>query len=344
MEFRIADTFTDALAKLMSQEQKAAKTTAFDLQMDPSGPGLQFHRIDQSKDPNFWSIRVNRDLRIIIHKTASSFLLAYVGHHNKAYDWAVRRRIEAHPKTGAIQIVEVRERVEEIAPPTVGGPPVEPKIETVPPAVPPLFEALTPNDLLTIGVPSDWVQDVRQASEDRFFEIASHLPAESAEALLEYAATGVLHRPAPPPVHVDPFAHPDALRRFRVIENVDELQRALAYPWEKWAVFLHPSQRSIVEQSLSGPARVAGSAGTGTPSSSAPGTKQPRCPRAAHDVFASSCECTGKKIENPDRGRVIGDPADSCYSVRRRRRGAFPACLWTATTRCPGGIGAYRAC
>jgi superfamily I DNA/RNA helicase len=45
--------------------------------------------------------------------------------------------------------------------------------------------------------------------------------------------------------------------------NAEDLQRALDYPWEKWAVFLHPSQRTVVEQSFSGPARVAGSAGTG---------------------------------------------------------------------------------
>jgi hypothetical protein len=31
MEFRIADTFTASLSKLTSQEQKAVKTTAFDL-------------------------------------------------------------------------------------------------------------------------------------------------------------------------------------------------------------------------------------------------------------------------------------------------------------------------
>src|SRR5258708_29286574 len=116
MEFRIADTFTASLARLNAQEQKAAKTTAFDLQLNPSRPGLNFHRIDKSKDPNFWSIRVSADIRIIVHKTASSFLLCYVNHHDQAYDWAARRRIEAHPRTRAIQIVEVRERVEEIAP------------------------------------------------------------------------------------------------------------------------------------------------------------------------------------------------------------------------------------
>jgi plasmid maintenance system killer protein len=116
MEFRIADTFTNALARLNAQEQRASKTAAFDLQLDPARPGLQFHRIDKSKDANFWSIRVNADIRIIVHRTAASFLLCYVDHHDKAYAWAERRRIETHPRTGAIQIVEVRERVEEIAP------------------------------------------------------------------------------------------------------------------------------------------------------------------------------------------------------------------------------------
>ena len=55
MEFRIADTFTGSLARLNNEEQKAAKTTAFDLQLNPAGPSMQLHRIEQSKDPNFWS-------------------------------------------------------------------------------------------------------------------------------------------------------------------------------------------------------------------------------------------------------------------------------------------------
>jgi hypothetical protein len=38
MDFRIADTFTDSLARLTGDEQKAVKTTAFDLQMNPASP------------------------------------------------------------------------------------------------------------------------------------------------------------------------------------------------------------------------------------------------------------------------------------------------------------------
>jgi len=48
-----------------------------------------------------------------------------------------------------------------------------------------------------------------------------------------------------------------------VMANVEELQRALDFPWEKWTVFLHPQQRQLVERDYNGPARVSGSAGTG---------------------------------------------------------------------------------
>jgi len=82
MDFRIADTFTDSLARLTGQEQKAVKTTAFDLQLDPTNPGMRFHKLDRAKDPNFWSVRVNADIRLIVHKTASSLLLCYAGHHD----------------------------------------------------------------------------------------------------------------------------------------------------------------------------------------------------------------------------------------------------------------------
>lgn len=45
--------------------------------------------------------------------------------------------------------------------------------------------------------------------------------------------------------------------------NVDELERALEFPWERWTVFLHPEQQDPVEKEYNGPARVSGSAGTG---------------------------------------------------------------------------------
>jgi hypothetical protein len=284
MEFRIADTFTDSLARLTGDEQKAAKTTAFDLQLHPANPGLQFHKLDKPKDPNFFSVRANKDIRLIVHKTGNSLLLCYVDHHDRAYQWAERRKLATHPRTGAAQFVEVRERVQEIIVPhyTQAMPAVASK---------PLFASISDERLLRYGVPPEWMNDVRQVTEeDALLTLAEHLPGEAAEALLVLATD---RTPEPEPLRPrsyvvdlqaverekvssaeaeatltfssppDPFSHPDAKRRFRVIQNLEELERALEYPWEKWTVFLHPSQREWAERDYSGPARVSGSAGTG---------------------------------------------------------------------------------
>jgi hypothetical protein len=110
--------------KLNGEEQKAVKTTAFDLQLDPANPGMQFHRLEKPKDPNFWSVRVSAEIRIIVHRTPTSLLLCYVGHHDDAYRWAERRKIERHPITGAAQLGEVQESVRDIV--IRGFPPTRP--------------------------------------------------------------------------------------------------------------------------------------------------------------------------------------------------------------------------
>jgi len=262
IEFRIADTFTDSLAHLTCDEQKAVKTTAFDLQLNPANPSMGFHKLDKARDKNFWSVRVGSDIRLIVHKSDTSLLLCYVGHHDKAYDWAERRRLETHPKTGAAQLVEVRETVKEIVVP------VYVKTEVVATPIPtnadkPIFTEVDNDELLGYGVPAEWLDDVRKATEETLLPLIDHLPAEAAEALLELATGGKPRAPKPPTVPANPFDHPDAQRRFRVMTNVEELQRALDFPWEKWTIFLHPEQRQWVEHDYTGPARISGSAGTG---------------------------------------------------------------------------------
>ncbi len=289
MDFRISDTFTDSLARLTGEEQKAVKTAAFDLQMNPAAPGMQFHKLDKARDKNFWLVRVGSDLRLIVHKTAGSLLLCYVGHHDGAYQWAERRRLETHPKTGAAQWVEIRERVEEI--------PVWRRVEAQPaaPEKPALFAEVPTDDLMSCGVPVEWLDEVRRVTDDSLLDLAEHLPAEAAEALLDLAVGAVprklrpelfptaypaMPEPIPEPLEgpaecgpatlpdisvpdTEAFEHADAQRRFRTVTSVEEVERALEYPWDKWTVFLHPAQREVVEKDCGGPARVSGSAGTG---------------------------------------------------------------------------------
>jgi hypothetical protein len=263
LDFLIADTFSDSLARLTGDEQKAVKTTAFDLQMNPANPGMHFHKLEKSKDKSFWSVRVNSDIRLIVHRGPGSLLLCYVDHHDKAYDWAERRKIETHPKTGAAQLVEVRETVKEIIVPVYIEAAAEMPSAPVAPPKAKIFAAVSEEELLGYGVPMEWLADVKSATEDTLLSLSDHLPAEASEALLELATGGKPRKPDTPAAVTNPFTHPDAQRRFRVLTNVEELERALDYPWDKWTIFLHPEQRQIVEREYSGPARVSGSAGTG---------------------------------------------------------------------------------
>jgi mRNA-degrading endonuclease RelE of RelBE toxin-antitoxin system len=261
MEFRISDTFTDSLNRLTNDEQKAIKTTAFDMQLNPENPGLNFHKLDRARDKNFWSVYVNMDIRLIVHKTTGSLLLCYVDHHDKAYSWAERRKLEIHPKTGAAQLVEIREKVKEIMVPVYIEHEVveETKAATSEKII---FSEISDEVLLSYGVPEEWILDVKSATEDTLLTLTDHLPAEAAEALLELA-TGGNPKPIQPVEVENPFDHPDAQRRFRVMTNTEELSLALDFPWEKWTIFLHPDQRQLVEKHYSGPSRVSGSAGTG---------------------------------------------------------------------------------
>ena len=257
MQFRIADTFTSSLARLPNEQQKAAKTTAFDLQVYPAQPGHSLHRVTGAKDSNFWSVRINLDFRIIVHRGGDGMTLCYVGHHDEAYRWAERRKLETHPTTGAAQLVELREIVQEIAVLVY----TETETEALPKAQ--LFSDIPDDQLLSYGVPIEWLEDVRATNEDSVLDLAEHLPAEAAEALLELAIGKTPQPSLPAPSGADPFAHPDALRRFRVLRNAEELEEALEYPWEKWTIFLHPAQIGLVERNYNAPARVSGSAGTG---------------------------------------------------------------------------------
>lgn len=107
---------------------------------------MSFHKLDKAKDKNFWSVRVSSDIRLIVHKSEESLLLCYVGHHDKAYDWAERRKMETHPKTALPSWY----------------------VEAPKPASSkkPLFGKISDDDLLNDGVPAEWMNDVRQATDD----------------------------------------------------------------------------------------------------------------------------------------------------------------------------------
>src|SRR5437763_13232263 len=105
----------------------------------------------------------------MLPKNEASALLCYVDQHAWAYDWAESRKLETHPKTGAAQLVEIRETVQEIPVP------VYVEVPTPRPAKPLLFAHLSDDELLSYGVPAERLADARVATEDTGRTLADHL-------------------------------------------------------------------------------------------------------------------------------------------------------------------------
>src|SRR3990172_279822 len=115
MRYVIADTFTKSVARLDVRMRAAAKSAAFDLLTQPDGGGVarRQHRLAHARDTRFWSVRVNRDLRIIVLRTGEQVVLCHVDHHDDAYAWAEQRKLDPHAAPAGA-MVEMAERRPEV--------------------------------------------------------------------------------------------------------------------------------------------------------------------------------------------------------------------------------------
>jgi Txe/YoeB family toxin of Txe-Axe toxin-antitoxin module len=253
MAVLIATTFFESLNDLEPREAAKAIEFVTKFQANPDQPGIRIEKL-QTKSRDVWSGRITQELRCIIHKDGGNWALLHAGHHDPAYQWAQRRAVGRHPVTGALQIVETVESSTEVVA----------AVEQGPADAKPIFVAHADDYLASLGVPLDWLPTIRKiVDDDQLLQVVGRLPEDVAERLVALAA-GDLVTPPPPVQPSTPLAQDaDTQRRFYVVEQEDELLRALQAPMERWLAFLHPSQRALVAREFSGPAKVSGSAGTG---------------------------------------------------------------------------------
>jgi hypothetical protein len=105
---------------------------------------------------------------------------------HSGYEWAERRRLETHPKTGAAPLVEICKTVKEVLVPVY----VQPAAARVHQNISLFLPSQSDDELLGYGVPKEWLHNVKQVTEDTLLALTEHLPAEAAEALLELATGG----------------------------------------------------------------------------------------------------------------------------------------------------------
>jgi hypothetical protein len=260
----ISTDFLQAYATIPKAQQKKVMGFVTKFRNDPFSSGINYERINDARDANFRSVRIDQDYRGIVlsPEKGDVYVLLWVDKHDDAYAWARRHTCGVHPETGSLQLFEADSEV--LTPERV------PAVEV---AQPPLF-SLRERELLRIGVPHDRLERVKEVrTEEELERLETLLPKEAFEALYLIAAGSdpqeIIQEYAAKAEAVDTEDFATALTReqsqrsFHVVENDQELEAMLVAPLEKWRVFLHPSQRRLVHWRVNGPIRVLGGAGTG---------------------------------------------------------------------------------
>ena len=258
----MSDDFLKSFAAVPRDQQQAVLSFVAKFRQNPMASGINYERIRDAGDANMRSVRINDGVRGIVLKpdTGNVYCLLWVDRHDDAYQWARRHRVAIHPDVGSIQIYAVEHATAEDAPTPAAAPAG-------------LFAALKDREIRRLGVPDEMLAAVRAVGDEVALDaLEKLLPDEAFEALYLFAAGDeydkIVAEQAAPAV-VDPADFGAALERdtskrhFVVLTDDSDLAALLAAPLERWRVFLHPSQRKLVERDWAGPVKVTGGAGTG---------------------------------------------------------------------------------
>jgi hypothetical protein len=266
--------FLTAFSRLPKEIQKKARLFLDKFTNATDAPSIHLEKIQAAADARLRSARIDKNYRgILFHPLEGNlYVLLWVDKHDAAYDWAERRTCAINPTTGAIQIVLATE--EPVVPKHADTAP-PPPFSTPEPVEERLFDGITEDDLLGLGVPDSLLAAVRDvASEQDLNQLEFMLPRDAFEAVFMLAAGYSVEETRAElgidlPEQVDTTDFERAIeragsqRQFVVITDAAEMESILSAPLEQWRVFLHPSQRRLVQMQARGPVRVLGSAGTG---------------------------------------------------------------------------------
>jgi mRNA-degrading endonuclease RelE of RelBE toxin-antitoxin system len=261
----ISDDFLTAFSKIPRKQQGKVIEFINKFRANPTSSGINYEKIKQAKDSNLRSVRIDQNYRGIAlsPESGSVYVLLWVDHHDKAYQWAANKLCNIHPETGSLQVINMEE-IQQQKPKQADGKKSG------------LFAGFRDRNLTALGIPEMLLPLVRSIeADDDLDKVAEYFPQEASEALyllamgysLEEVHLELERVEKPKPVDTHDFEtaldKPDSKRRFYVVEDEHELQEMLHAPLEKWRVFPHPSQLKLYENNWKGPVRVLGGAGTG---------------------------------------------------------------------------------
>ena len=258
MRLFLGDTCWEKLFLLPKKVQKKVVEFQDKFKKNPHGHAINLEPIAGFKDGNMRTARIGDDYRAIIGLLPNDdYCLLYVDHHDEAMQWARNKRFERNKMTGTIQVVPILTAAE----PACADTPAE-SSQILP------FAAYSDEQLLKIGVPENLLALVRGIRDlENLDKNEDNLPADVFEHLFdlldEKNIDQIIAEIEEGRNASDDAQNANNKSHFIEITGENELEKYLDGDFEKWQIFLHPTQRVLVESDYKGSVKVTGGGGTG---------------------------------------------------------------------------------
>lgn len=221
--------------------------------------GMHLEPIAQFNDSSMRTARIDDNYRAVIGLIDDNAYLLYVGTHENAYNWGIRKKLVWNDHTQACQLVTIQQTTETIVKTE------HPESDDVYP-----YASISEEKWLMIGVPQELIEQVKfiktlddlepleeYLPTDAFENIYNLLDGEDIDDIIAEIEDGQAKE------NEDQLLSNNNKRRFVELTDDDALQRILDNDMDKWQLFLHPSQQKLVDADYKGTMKVSGGAGTG---------------------------------------------------------------------------------
>jgi superfamily I DNA/RNA helicase len=257
MKFYIHDRCLERMLELPKATSKKILEFQRKFRENPHNAAINLESIHEFKDKKLRTARIDLKYRAIIATSTKgdAFYMLWVDNHDEAMDWAKSKVFEWNESTSSVQIFTSPLSI------TLPG-------QAAPKSDKGLFKKYSESDLQQIGVPDKLQVVVRSIADlDELGNIEKDLPPDAFENLFKLA-DGVDIKTLIQEVEEGRNISPgetlsDNDKRFYVEVSDKLMEDAINGDFDKWQVFLHPTQRRLVESSFKGSAKVTGGAGTG---------------------------------------------------------------------------------
>lgn len=255
MKLYLGDKCWDKLFELPKNVQLRVRDFQRKFKENPFSPAINLEKIASFEDDSLRTARIDDTYRAIIGvASGDTYCLLYIDHHDEAMRWAQHKRFAWNSYTNSFQVTSItmEEVVEQRG---------KERDDTV-------FAKYSDEQLLRIGVPEHQLPLVRSIKDmDDLEKVESSLSGDVFEYLFYLMDDGTDINNIITEVEAGKEQDGDSTinnkRNFIEITDDEELERVIAEGTEKWQIFLHPSQRLLVEKSYSGSLKVTGGGGTG---------------------------------------------------------------------------------